>query len=64
MGRAALADGDGVNITFAHGGTACIFDIKVEYNDGDSAEWSGVNLCEYSTISLFWDGKTTRAIGE
>ena len=64
MGRGALADGDGVDITFAHGGAACIFDIKVEYNDGDNAEWSGVNLCQYSTISLFWDGKTTRAVGE
>ena len=30
MGREALADGETVNITFPHGGTACNFDIKVE----------------------------------
>jgi hypothetical protein len=64
MGRDALADGESVNITFPHGGAACNFDIKVGYNDGDSAEWGGVNLCQYSTISLFWDGKATRAVGE
>ena len=63
MGRDALADGESMNISFPHGGAACNFDIKVGYN-GDSAEWGGVNLCQYSTISLFWDGKATRAVGE
>jgi hypothetical protein len=53
-----------VKIVFPHGGTACILDIKVEYSDGDSAEWGGVDLCEYSANSLSWDGKTTRAVGE
>ena len=64
MGRGALGDGEAVNITFPHGGSACKFDIKVKYNDGDTAEWSNVDLCEYETISLFWDGKQTRAVGE
>ena len=35
MGSDALADGEGVNITFAHGGSACHFDIKVKYNVND-----------------------------
>ena len=64
MGKEALGDGDAVNITFPHGGSACKFDIKVEYKDGDSAEWSDVDLCQYETISLFWDGKKTHAVGE
>jgi hypothetical protein len=64
MGKDALADGEKVDIVFPHGGKACKFDIKVKYNDGDTAEWTSVDLCEYETISLFWDGKTTRATGE
>ena len=64
MGRGSLGDGESVNITFPHGGKACKFDIKVGYHDGDSAEWANVDLCEYETISLFWDGKQTRAVGE
>jgi hypothetical protein len=64
MGKDALGDGESVNITFPPGGSACKFDIKVEYKDGDSAEWSDVDLCQYETISLFWDGKKTRAVGE
>ena len=64
MGRNAVPDGSTVNITFAHGGKACKFDIRVQYNDDDKAEWSAIDLCEYEKISLYWDGKTTRAVGE
>ena len=66
MGRDALADGESLNVTFPHGGGACRFDIRVKYEDGDKAEWSDVNLCQYNAISLFWDNKnqTTRAVGE
>jgi hypothetical protein len=64
MGKDALGNGESVNITFPHGGSACKFDIKVKYNDGDTAEWGNVDLCEYETISLYWDGKQTRAVGE
>ena len=64
MGRDAVADGETVNVTFPHGGSACHFDIKVKYNDGDDAEWANVDLCQYETVSLYWDGKQTRAVGE
>jgi hypothetical protein len=64
MGKDALADGEKVDITFPHGDGKCKFDIKVKYNDGDSAEWSDVDLCEYNAITLHWDGKNTTATGE
>ncbi len=64
MGKDAVPDGASVSITFPHGGSACKFDIRVKYNDGDTAEWGNVDLCQYQTISLYWDGKQTRAVGE
>ncbi len=67
MGKDALADGEVLNVTFAHGGSACHFDIKVKYHDdGSTAEWGNVDLCQYETISLFWNEKLqeTRAVGE
>ena len=67
MGTGALGDGEKVKIVFPHGSGACYFDIKVKYHDDDStAEWGNVNLCEYETITLFWDRKNevTRAVGE
>ncbi len=67
MGDDALANGETKDINFPHGNGACQFDIKVKYHDDDSsAEWHDVNLCQYNTISLFWDGKNqvSRAVGE
>jgi len=64
MGKDALADSEKVNIVFPHGDGKCKFDIKVKYNDGDTAEWGDVDLCEYSAITLHWDGKNTTATGE
>ena len=67
MGSQSLGDGERVKITFPHGNGACMFDIKVKYNvDGSTAEWTGVNLCQYETITLHWDAKNqvTRATGE
>jgi hypothetical protein len=67
MGSDALASGEAVTINFPHGGKACHFDVKVKYHDDDStAEWGNVDLCQYETISLFWDAKqqVTRAVGE
>jgi len=67
MGSDSLGDGEFVKIVFPHGGSACKFDIKVKYHDDDStAEWSDVDLCEYETITLFWDAKkqVTKAVGE
>jgi hypothetical protein len=67
MGSDALADGEVLNVTFPHGGSACHFDIKVKYHDDNStAEWGNVDLCQYESISLYWNEKLqeTKAVGE
>lgn len=59
MGKDALADGEGVNITFNKGTRACKWDLKVIYHDDDSnAVWRALDLCEISKVSLFWNNKT------
>ena len=66
MGNGALGDRETVDITFTAPAKVCKWDMKVKYNDGDTAEWRNLNLCNISTISLFWDRKagTTRAVTE
>jgi hypothetical protein len=66
MGSDSLGDGESVKITFPHTSSACKFDIKVKYHDNDTAEWDNVDLCQYETISVYWDAKnqTSRAVGE
>jgi len=66
MGKDSLDDGEHVKIVFPRRSDACIFDIKVKYEDGDEAEWGGVDLCKYDVITLHWDKakQVTRAVGE
>ena len=66
MGSDSLEDGRVVNITFHAPDNACKWDLKVKYNDGDEATWDGLNLCNISKVTLFWDKKNevTRAVTE
>ena len=66
MGTGTLGDGEKVDITFKSSTSACNYDLKVVYDDDDTATWNNVNLCELSKIHLHWDKKAgvTRASGE
>lgn len=64
MGRDALSDGEAVNITFPRRTSACSFDIKVAYNDGDEATWDSVDLCKVAKVTLYWHDGATRAVTE
>ncbi len=57
MGRDVLADGDNVDIAFSRREHSCIWDVKVVFEDEISAEWEGFNLCDVSTIAIFYDRK-------
>ena len=52
LGRDTLANGESAQITFPHGETACNFDIKATYDDGDTTDARGVNLCQVATVTL------------
>ena len=66
MGRDTLDDGSAVDISFNAPDTVCQWDMKVKYNDGDTAEWQGLNLCNISKVTLYWNrrNQTTRAVTE
>ncbi len=60
--KEALADGETVDISFDPKATAAKWDIKVIYEDKDTAQWIGLKLTEISKISLFYNadkGTTT-----
>ena len=60
LGRDVLANGERVEISFPRGESACKHDLKVVYDDGEEAEWSGFDLCETSVIGLRYDRRTGR----
>lgn len=66
MGSGALAEDSAVDISFNSPSNVCKWDMKVKYDDGETAQWTNINLCSISKITLFWDKKnqTTRAVSD
>jgi hypothetical protein len=60
LGEGVMPTGTRRNITFPRQTQACMFDLKIVYDDGEPSEVSGVNLCEVSNVSLTYNGSTTR----
>ena len=58
LGQDVLGDQENVDINFDRSETSCKWDIKVVYDDGESAEWDGFNLCTISDITLDYDRDT------
>lgn len=55
LGRHQFADGESVDIHFDRGSKGCNWDMKVVYEDGDTAVWQRLNLCEISSVTLHYD---------
>jgi len=47
-----LADGYEINVLIADGLTVCTYDIMVEFEDGDSIEDYGVDVCELGGYTI------------
>jgi hypothetical protein len=53
-----LDDGDQKEITFNRVGKACIWDLKVVYEEDDSnAVWHDIDLCKVSKITIRYNKK-------
>jgi len=52
LGRDTLANGESAAITFDRSETQCMFDIRATYDDGDTTDARGVNLCTLTTVTL------------
>ncbi|PWC56217.1 hypothetical protein [Azospirillum sp. TSO22-1] len=65
LGRDVLNDGESFELKFAKGEKTCKWDMKVAYDDGETAVWQALNLCKISKVTLRWNkstGETTAAI--
>ena len=51
LGQDVLPDGGRLPITFS-GRSACFWDMMVTDREDSSITWSGINLCETSTVIL------------
>ena len=55
MGSDTLAKDASVNISFPNRGKACLYDMKLVHDDGDTATWTKINLCEVSVVTVRYD---------
>jgi hypothetical protein len=52
LGVDILANGEQADVSFANSEDRCEWDIRVTYEDGDTGDWRGINLCETTTVEL------------
>ena len=64
LGRDTLPNGERTKIRFDRDEDACLWDLKVVYEDEESAEWQGINLCKVSVVALSYDRKTGETSAE
>ncbi len=59
LGQDTLENGNTVNIHFKAKTSSCKWDLKVVYtDDGSSAVWSDINLCEVEKITIKYNRQT------
>jgi hypothetical protein len=58
LGRDVLPAGGRTTIHFPKREDACLWDLKVVYTDGETAEWQALNLCTISVVALSYDRNT------
>ena len=64
LGRDTLPAGERTKIRFSRDEDSCLWDLKVVYEDEESAEWQGINLCKVSVVALSYDRKTGETSAE
>lgn len=55
LGTDTLADGGRTTINFSGDSDACLYDIKLVHDDGDSATWNAIDLCKVSVVAASYD---------
>jgi hypothetical protein len=52
LGTDTLANGQTASVSFSRGQEQCTWDIRATYDDGDTTDARGVNLCQIATVTL------------
>ena len=52
LGSDVLAAGERAEVSFDRDEERCEWDIRVTYEDGDTGDWRGIDLCETTTVTL------------
>jgi len=62
MGKDVLGNSESVDITFSRTEKTCDWDLKIVDEDDNEIEWTELELCKASHITLQYKGKRATAI--
>lgn len=55
LGVDVLGEGERCNVSFHRDEDSCIWDLMIVDEDEDEIHWTGLDLCEVSVVTLFWE---------
>lgn len=58
LGRDILNDSETLDVTFGKADKTCKWDLKVAYDDGETAVWENLDLCKIAKLTLKWNKNT------
>ena len=61
LGRDSMKTGEDTEIKFPRSATACKWDLKVVFDDKETATWKNFDMCKISEITIKYDGKQATA---
>lgn len=64
LGQDVLSDGANVHVRFSRADKSCKWDLKVVYDDRETAEWESFDLCEVSKITIRYNRKSGETSAE
>lgn len=64
LGDYMLMNGERATIRFNRAEDACLWDVKLIYEDGETVVWPSFNLCEISVISINYNDTTGDTVAE
>lgn len=64
LGQDVFGDGEETDIEFDKIEDVCKWDLRISDEEGNAIEWEGIDLCKWSVVTLYWDGKNATATFE
>ena len=52
LGSETVPNGGSGQVAFTRGQDQCLWDLRATFDDGQTGDWRGVNLCETTTVTL------------
>lgn len=55
LGEDVLENGQRATITFPKSTSQCLHDIRIVHSNGNTADWSAIDLCKVSVVAVRYD---------